>query len=106
MNLLIVEDDPKICDVLEYALKSDGYHVTITHRGREAVELVKQCQPALVILDVGLPDIDGFEVCRLVRTFCGVPIIFLTSRRDGINPGVGVANGRRGLHGETLRTQR
>src|SRR5438067_5080950 len=93
MNLLIVEDDPKICDVLEYALKADGYHVTITHRGREAVELVKQSQPALVILDVGLPDIDGFEVCRLMRTFSDVPIIFLTSRSDEINRVVGLEIG-------------
>src|SRR5438067_7476554 len=93
MNLLIVEDDPKICDVLEYALKADGYHVTITHRGREAVEWIRQSQPALMILDVGLPDIDGFEVCRLVRTFSDVPIIFLTSRSDEINRVVGLEIG-------------
>src|SRR5439155_7323415 len=61
--------------------------------GREAVDLVKQSQPALVILDVGLPDIDGFEVCRLMRTFSDVPILFLTSRSDEIDRVVGLEIG-------------
>lgn len=93
MDLLVVEDDPRICDVLDYALKADGYSVRLTHRGREAVELVRELQPALIILDVGLPDIDGFEVCRLVRTFSECPIIFLTSRTDEINRVVGLEIG-------------
>jgi DNA-binding response OmpR family regulator len=93
MNLLIVEDDPRICDVLEYALAADGHALTVTHRGREAVEAARKTPPELIVLDVGLPDIDGFEVCRLIRTFSDVPVIFLTSRGDEINRVVGLEIG-------------
>ncbi len=91
--LIVVEDDPRIGEVLEYALKADGYSVRTTQRGREAVKLARDTEPALMILDVGLPDIDGFEVCRLVRKFSEVPIIFLTSRADEINRVVGLEIG-------------
>lgn len=93
MNILVVEDDPSISDVLEYALKMDGYTVRTTQRGREAVEIARQSAPELILLDVGLPDIDGFEVCRLIRTFSGVPVIYLTSRGDEINRVVGLEIG-------------
>jgi two-component system catabolic regulation response regulator CreB len=93
MNILVVEDDPSICDVLEYALKMDGYTVQATQRGREAVEMARQSSPELIVLDVGLPDIDGFEVCRMIRKFSDVPVIFLTSRGDEINRVVGLEIG-------------
>jgi two-component system catabolic regulation response regulator CreB len=93
MKILVVEDDPSICDVLEYALMVDGYIVQKTQRGREAVEIARQSSPELILLDVGLPDIDGFEVCRLIRTFSEVPVIFLTSRGDEINRVVGLEIG-------------
>jgi DNA-binding response OmpR family regulator len=79
--------------VLEYALKIDGYAVRTTRRGREAVEMARQSSLELILLDVGLPDIDGFEVCRLIRTFSAVPVIFLTSRGDEINRVVGLEIG-------------
>jgi len=93
MNVLVVEDDPRITDVLEYALKADGYEVQTAQRGREGIEIAKRCLPNLIVLDVGLPDIDGFEVCRSVRTFSDVPIIFLTSRSDEIDRVVGLEIG-------------
>jgi len=93
MKLLVVEDDPRISDVLEYALKADGYEVQTIQRGRDAIEMAKTCAPALIVLDVGLPDIDGFEVCRAVRKFSEVPIIFLTSRSDEIDRVVGLEIG-------------
>jgi DNA-binding response OmpR family regulator len=93
MNILVVEDDPRISDVLEYALKADGYEVQTAQRGREAIELARSSSPSLIVLDVGLPDIDGFEVCRVVRTFSGVPVIFLTSRSDEIDRVVGLEIG-------------
>ena len=92
-GILVAEDDPHISEVLEYALKNDGYAVRVTSRGREAVELCRSTSPALVLLDVGLPDIDGFEVCRQVRRFSDVPLIFLTSRVDEINRVVGLEIG-------------
>jgi len=93
MRILVVEDDPRISDVLEYALKADGYEVQTAQRGREAAEVARNSIPALIVLDVGLPDIDGFEVCRMVRTFSDVPVIFLTSRSDEIDRVVGLEIG-------------
>src|SRR2546421_8159424 len=93
MKVLIVEDDPRITDVLEYALKADGYEVQTAQRGREGIEIATRCSPSLIVLDVGLPDLDGFEVCRSVRTFSDVPIIFLTSRSDEIDRVVGLEIG-------------
>ncbi len=93
MKILVVEDDPRISDVLEYALKADGYEVQTAQRGREATEIARCSSPSLIVLDVGLPDIDGFEVCRVVRTFSDVPVIFLTSRSDEIDRVVGLEIG-------------
>jgi DNA-binding response OmpR family regulator len=93
MNILVVEDDPRISDVLEYALKAEGYEVQTAQRGREAAEIARNISPGLIVLDVGLPDIDGFEVCRIVRTFSDVPVIFLTSRSDEIDRVVGLEIG-------------
>jgi len=92
-GILVVEDDPRICDVLEYALKNEGFPVQLVNRGREAVEICKKNPPGLVVLDVGLPDISGFEVCREIRKFTEAPVIFLTSRGDEINRVVGLEIG-------------
>lgn len=93
MKVLVVEDDPRISDVLEYALKAEGYEVQTARRGREATGLARRSPPGLIVLDVGLPDVDGFEVCRTVRTFSDVPVIFLTSRSDEIDRVVGLEIG-------------
>ena len=93
MKVLIVEDDPRITDVLEYALNAEGYEVQKAQRGREAMALAKQWSPALIVLDVGLPDIDGFHVCRSIRKLSDVPILFLTSRSDEIDRVVGLEIG-------------
>jgi DNA-binding response OmpR family regulator len=93
MKVLVVEDDPRISDVLEYALKAEGYDVQMAQRGREAAEIARKSAPGVIVLDVGLPDIDGFEVCRIVRTFSEVPVIFLTSRSDEIDRVVGLEIG-------------
>src|SRR5436305_8379052 len=93
MKILVVEDDPRISDVLEYALKAEGYDVQKAQRGREAIEIAQRAAPALIVLDVGLPDIDGFEVCRAIRKFSDVPVLFLTSRSDEIDRIVGLELG-------------
>jgi len=93
MKVLVVEDDPRISDVLEYALNAEGHDVQKAQRGREAIEMAERSAPALIVLDVGLPDIDGFEVCRSVRKFSDVPILFLTSRSDEIDRVVGLEIG-------------
>jgi DNA-binding response OmpR family regulator len=95
-RVLVVEDDPSIRDVLEYALKNEGYAVRWTARGREAVAIAGEGKTDMLILDVGLPDFDGFEVCRLVRAGtvgATVPILFLSSRSDEVNRIVGLEMG-------------
>ena len=92
-RVLVVEDDPRISDVLEYALRAEGYAVELTRRGREAIALCQRARPVVVVLDVGLPDIDGFEVCREIRKSSDVPIVFLTSRSDEIDRIVGLEIG-------------
>lgn len=95
-RILVVEDDPSIREVLEYALKNDGFPVRWTARGREAIKIVGEGKIDLVILDVGLPDVDGFEVCRQIRRGekgALVPILFLSSRSDEVNRIVGLEMG-------------
>jgi len=93
MRVLVVEDDPRIADVLDYALKAEGYEVQKAQRGREAIEVAQRSRPDLIVLDIGLPDIDGFEVCRTLRKTSDLPVIFLTSRSDEIDRVVGLEIG-------------
>lgn len=91
MKILVVEDDPGIAEVLIYSLGTAGHDVTHTTKGHEAVELSKNAE--CIVLDVGLPDLDGFEVCRRIRKLRDLPIIFLTSRADEIDRVVGLEIG-------------
>ena len=94
--ILIVEDETAIADNLVYALSTEGfapYHVTL---GQEALRVMNEgqpCVPALVVLDVGLPDLNGFEVCRRLRQVSNVPVIFLTARNEEIDRVVGLEIG-------------
>jgi two-component system OmpR family response regulator len=78
--IMLVEDDLRLSDLVGRYLESNGYRVTITHRGDEVVEQVRRTAPDLVILDLGLPGQDGFSVCRQLRTFYNNPILILTAR--------------------------
>lgn len=91
MKILIVEDDPGIVDVLEYSLTSAGFGVLRASSGSAALQMVKQAD--FVVLDIGLPDFDGFEVCRRIRKTSPVPILFLTSRTEEIDRVVGLELG-------------
>ncbi len=91
MKILIVEDDPGIAEVLDYALRADGHSVTLTGKGAEAVARATEAE--CIVLDVGLPDFDGFEVCRRIRKTSDIPILFLTSRSDEIDRVVGLEIG-------------
>ncbi len=81
-NIVVVEDDPAIADLLDLYLRDAGYRVLLANDGERGLDLVDQHAPALVVLDVGLPGIDGLEVCRRLRTTSNVPVVFLTAR-DG-----------------------
>ena len=92
-SILIVEDEPGIADTLQYALRTDGFEPVWAATGEEALARMKRAAPALVILDVGLPDLNGLEVFRRLREFSDVPVVFLTARADEIDRVVGLELG-------------
>ena len=92
-DILIVEDESAIADAVAYALTRDGFKAHRSALGQEALARLKAERFALVILDVGLPDLSGFEVCRRLRTFSDVPVIFLTARSEEVDRIVGLEIG-------------
>ena len=95
-TILIVEDEQAIADSIAYALRTDGFtphHVTLGEQAIGAMRNSGAELPALIVLDVGLPDMNGFEVCRQLRQFSDVPVIFLTARSDEIDRIVGLEIG-------------
>lgn len=92
-RILIVEDEPAIADTLVYTLEGDGFEVSWRNRGADGLAQLRQGGIDLVILDVGLPDISGFEVCRQLRKFSELPVIFLTARGEEIDRIVGLEIG-------------
>lgn len=92
-RVLLVEDESSIADNIKYALNSASFEVLWATSGMEALNLFKEQAIDLVILDIGLPDIDGFEVCRKIRVTSQVPLLFLTARSDEIDRVVGLEMG-------------
>src|SRR5258705_13008669 len=93
LRILIVEDEPGIADTLQYALRTDGFEPAWVATGEEALRQMRAQTPALVILDVGLPDINGFELFKRLREIGDVPVVFLTARSDEIDRVVGLELG-------------
>jgi two-component system KDP operon response regulator KdpE len=79
-RILVVDDEPNILSTLAPLLRSRGYEVLTAMNGRAAIETVEREKPDLIVLDLGLPDIDGVEVCRIVRQGLSVPIVVLSAR--------------------------
>jgi two-component system response regulator VicR len=92
-KILIVDDEPPIVDVLSYNLKQANYEVVVAWDGEQALDLARQEQPDLVILDLMLPRLDGLEVCRILRRERDVPIIMLTARDAEVDRVVGLELG-------------
>ena len=98
-TILIVEDEQAIADSIAYALRTDGFTPRHVMLGEQALALLRTGagdsadMPALVVLDVGLPDMSGLETCRRLRQFSDVPVIFLTARSDEIDRIVGLEIG-------------
>lgn len=93
-KIMAVDDEPDILDLLEKALRIEGFPTVIKiDTGRKAVNACKEIQPDIMILDVMLPDIDGYEVCRQIRQFSHCPILFLSSRNDELDKILGLAVG-------------
>jgi two-component system catabolic regulation response regulator CreB len=93
MKILVVEDEPAIADTVVYALETEGFIAEWVTTGNAALDIILNSELDLVVLDIGLPDISGFDVCRTVRQSSDIPIIFLTSRADEIDQVVGLELG-------------
>ena len=92
-TVLIVEDERALRDTLSYNLKKDGFTVEAVKDGRSALEAARRLKPDLIVLDLMLPEIDGFEVCRILRKEMITPILMLTARDDEIDRVVGLEVG-------------
>ena len=93
MKILIVDDEPAISETLAYALRSDGFTAESCTLGAQALTLLGTGGHDLVVLDVGLPDMSGFDVCRALRRHSDVPVLFLTARSDEVDRIVGLELG-------------
>jgi DNA-binding response OmpR family regulator len=92
-TILVVDDEPNIADLVELYLRRDGYRVVKVSAGEDVPAAVGTHRPRLVVLDVGLPDIDGLEVCRRLRQTSAIPVIFLTARDTEIDRVLGLELG-------------
>src|SRR5438874_845512 len=82
MNILVVDDDRDIADIIGYSLRKEGHRPILAHSGEEALALAERSRPDLVVLDVMLPGLSGFDVCRKLRERGPVPVILLTARGE------------------------
>jgi len=92
-SILVVEDEPSLQETLVYNLKKEGYKVEAVGDGLVALESARRLKPDLIVLDLMLPGIDGFEVCRILRKEMTTPILMLTARDDEIDRVVGLEVG-------------
>lgn len=92
-KILIVEDEQTLQETLAYNLKRQGYEVVTAGDGTLALEMAREQRPDLIILDIMLPGIDGFEVCRVLRQEMNTPVLMLTARDDEIDRVVGLEVG-------------
>ena len=92
-KILVVEDEPAIADNIRYALETEGFEVLWCSVGADALGALADHSIQLIVLDVGLPDLSGFDLCKTIRKDSTVPIIFLTARSDEIDRVVGLEIG-------------
>jgi two-component system OmpR family response regulator len=92
-RILVVDDDPHIRDVIAFALEKAGMTTEMARDGGEALSLFRRRPPDMIILDVGMPDTDGLDVCREIRKSSNVPILFLSARDDEIDRIIGLEIG-------------
>jgi len=92
-KVLIVEDEPTLLETLEYNLTRQSYEVCTAADGPTALEVARRERPDAIVLDIMLPGLDGFEVCRILRREMNVPILMLTARTDEVDKVVGLEVG-------------
>ena len=91
--ILVVDDDAHIAEIIEFALKAAGYAVITAGTGQEALESFRKHSPALVVLDINLPDRDGLWVCQKIREESQAPILFLSARDEEVDRVMGLTIG-------------
>ena len=92
-KILVVEDEKYISDIIRFNLEKEGYQVYTAFDGQEALEKQRDLDPDLILLDVMLPKVDGFEVCRRIRNVSAVPIIILTAKEEEVDKVLGLELG-------------
>lgn len=92
-KVLIVEDEPAIVDTIQYALETEGFETARLFAGGPVIDYLARNRVALIILDIGLPDMNGLDLCREIRKNLTTPIIFLTARKDEVDRVVGLEIG-------------
>ena len=92
-KVLIVDDEKAIVDILNHNLKREGYETLEAFDGEEAVNLAKEEKPDLILLDVMLPKMDGFSVCKAIRQTSNVPILMVTAKEDVVDKIIGLELG-------------
>ena len=93
-TVLVVEDEPNLLTALKYTLEQEGYNTLTATNGESGLNIAQSNNPDLVILDVMLPTLDGFEVCRILRRHSEIPILMLTARGEELDRVVGLELGR------------
>jgi two-component system response regulator CpxR len=106
MRLLIIDDDKELCVLLEEFLAREGIEAEFVHNGRAGLDRIRDGGIDLVVLDVMLPGMDGFEVLRAIRRESNVPVVMLTARGEDADRDRGAGNGRRRLFAETVQRAR
>ncbi|MBE7022661.1 MAG: response regulator transcription factor [Ruminococcaceae bacterium] len=92
-HILVVDDDRNICELIRLYLEKEGFGVTLAHDGQAALTLFKESTPSVVLLDVMLPKMDGFQVCREIRRISNIPIIMLTAKGETFDKVLGLELG-------------
>lgn len=92
-KILIVDDEKSIIELLTMSLEREGFEVFSASNGEKAIELTSSKNPDLIVLDIMLPDIDGFEICKKLREVVNIPIIMLTARTEDVDKVVGLEIG-------------
>lgn len=93
-KILLVDDEKDIVDLMEEVLRQDGFqNIQKAYTGMDALEMCREFQPDVIVLDIMLPDIDGIEVCKKIREFSICSILFLSSRNDDIDKILGLSSG-------------
>lgn len=93
LKILIVEDEPALQETLNYNLSRQGYSVDVAGDGKTALDIARRMHPDLIVLDIMLPIMDGFEVCRILRQEMNVPILMLTAKDEEIDRVIGLEMG-------------